>query len=252
MPESLSPESSAHLNTGAQPTLESRAVGDNESGTHGDLTDGTPPLHSQLWDDGIMPFYDGESYASQTPMIATTKGLAVAASSPPADRYNVWNTLQPMDEISSRYMAQDMHEIPCSDILSYPSMCNLVGSPEVWDTAPPRYPYSSQMSNPFQPPPVPELNYSEADHALLTSVGCYPQDGGQWRTGYECRQPTTLSPSVNFDQTTGPDNFHTSGNTVIVSAVTVPSSGNTIDNSYRDPGVSTTGSQQHTNSSENN
>jgi hypothetical protein len=255
LPESLSPESSAHLNTAAHPTLESRAVRDNGSGTHSDLRKETPPLDSQLWDDGIMSFYDVESYASQTPMVATTKGFAVAASPPPATRSNMWNTLQPMDEIPSQYMAEATHESSScsySDTLSYPSMRNLVGSPEVWGTAPLLYPYSSQMSNPLHPPPVPELNCSEADHALLTSVAFHPQDGGQWRTGYECHQPTTLCPTVNFDETMGPNTFHTGGNTDIVDFGSVLSSENTIDKSNRDQGVSSTGSQQHTGSSENN
>lgn len=252
MPESLSPELSTRLNTAAQPTLESRAVRDNGSGTHGDLRGATPPLDSQLWDDGIVPFYDVESYASRTPTIATTKGFAVAASSPPAASSNMWNTLQPMDKISSRYMAQAMHESSCSDTLGYPSTCNLVGSPEVWDMAPSLYPYSSQMSSSHYPPRVPEFDGSEADHALLTSVNAYPQHGGQWPTGYEYPQARTLYPTINFDHNTSPNTFHTGGNSDIVSAVTVLSSGNTIDNSCRDQGVSSTGSQQHTGSSEKN
>jgi hypothetical protein len=255
LPESLSPDSSAHLNTATLPTLESRAVGDKGLGTHGDLRDGTTPLDSQLWDDVIMPFYDVESHASQNPMVATTKGFAVAASSPPAARSNMWTMLQSTDEMSSGYMAQAMHEsagCSYSDTFSYPSMRNSVGSPEVWDTAPPLYPYSSQMSNPLQPPPVPEFNCSEADHALLTSVNAYPQAGGQWPTGYEYNQATTLCPMVNIDQTTDPNTFHTGGTTAIVDFGSVLSSESTIDNSYRDEGVFSTGSQPHTGLSENN
>jgi hypothetical protein len=236
LPESLSPESSAYLNTATQPTLESRAVGDNGLGTHGDLRDGTPPLDSQLWDDGIMPFYDVENYASQNPMVATTQGVSVAASSPPVASSNMWNTLQPMDEISSRYMAEDMHESSCSDTLSYyPSLRNLAGSPGAWDTAPPIYPYSSQMSNPIHPPPVPEINSSEADRALVTSVNAYLRDGGQWPTGYEYHQATTLCPTVDYNHTTSPNTFHTGGNSDIVGAGSVLSSESTIDKSYRGP-----------------
>jgi hypothetical protein len=180
-----------------------------------------------------MPFYDVENYASQSPMIATTKGLAVAASSPPAALSHTGNTLQPMNEESSRFMTQAMVESSYSVAPSYPSYRNLVGSPDAWDIAPSLYSYSSQMSNPLHPPPVPELNCSEADHALLTSVNTYPQDGGQWPTGYDYPQATTLYPTISFDDNTSPDAFHTGGNSDIVSAVTVLSTENTIDNSYR-------------------
>lgn len=197
-----------------------------------------------------MPFYDVESYASQTPMFATTQGFAVAASSPPAASSNTWNTLQPMDEISSRYMVQAMHESSCSDTLSYPRMCNWVGSPEVWAMAPSLYPYPSQMSSSHYPPRVPEFDGLEADHALLTPANAYPQDGRQWPTGYEYPQATTLYPTINFDHNTSPNTSHTAGNSDIVSTVTVLSSGNTIDNSCRDQGVSSTGSQHRTGSFE--
>jgi hypothetical protein len=176
----------------------------------------------------------------------------VAASSPPAASSNMWNTLQPMDELSSRYLTQAMHESSYSAILSYPSIRNLVGSEDAWDMAPSLYPYSSQMSSSLHPTRVPGLNGSEADHALLTSVNPYAHDNGQWPTGYECHQATTLCPAVNFNQTTTPNTFHTGGNSDILSAVTVLSSGNSIDKSCRDQGVPSTGSQQHTGSPEKN
>ncbi len=199
-----------------------------------------------------MHFHDVESYASQTPLFATTQGFAVATSSPPPASSNVWNTLQSIDEISSRYLAQAMHESSFSDTLSYLSMRNLVGSPEVWDTAPPLYPYSSQLSSSHYPPRVPEFDGSQAEHALLSSVDAYTQDCGQWPTGYEYPQATTLYPTIYFDRNTIPSTFDTGGNSDIVSAVAVLSSGNTIDSSCKDEGVSSTGSQQHTSSSEEN
>jgi hypothetical protein len=255
LPEALSPTSSPQHNTVAYPTLQDGAAREDGSRSHRDLKGITTPLDSRLWDDGIMPFYDVENYASQSPTITTTKGLAVAASSPPAASCQHVEYIQPMNEISSRYMAQTMHESSScsySDTLSYPSMRNLVGSPEAWDTAPPLYPYSSQMLNPVHPPPVPELDGSETDHALLTSVNAYPQAGGQWPTGYEYNQATTLCPMVNIDQTTDPNTFHTGGTTAIVDFGSVLSSESTIDNSYRDEGVFSTGPQPHTGLSENN
>jgi hypothetical protein len=182
-----------------------------------------------------MPFYDVESYASQNPLIATSKGFPVATPSPLAAPSNTGNTLQPMNEISSRHVTQAMHESSYSDTCSYPSMRHVVGSPEVWDMAPSLYPYSSQMSSALHSPPVPGLGSSETDHAILTSVNSYPQDDGQWSTGYEYHQSTMLGPPVSLNQTTSPNNFHTGVNSDIFGVDRVLSSESTIDNSYSDP-----------------
>ena len=118
-----------------------------------------------------MPFYDVENYASQSPMIATTKGLAVAASSPPAASFQHVEH----NETSSRYITQAMHESSYSASLSYLSSHNLVGLPDAWDMSPSLYSDSCQMSRSQYPPHVPELDGSEADRALDALVNAYPQ-----------------------------------------------------------------------------